>query len=79
MCTVRFRTGSIQRNKATAMIDDWQYVEKQMMLDVQIGTEPIQRKYFYVWQCRYCGAREVTTELERPQKQCKCMEGGKDP
>lgn len=61
------------------MISDWIYVEKQMTFNVSVGSEPVERKYLYVWQCRYCGAREVTTELERPKKQCKCMKGGKDP
>lgn len=60
------------------MISDWIYVEKQMTFSVSVGSEPVERKYLYVWQCQYCGSREVTTELERPKKQCKCMEGGKD-
>ena len=60
------------------MIDDWLYVERQRMVADATDDAPLAYLDFYVWQCRYCGAREVTTELERPKKQCKCMEGGKD-
>lgn len=60
------------------MISDWIYVEKQRMVADATDNAPLAYLDFYVWQCRYCGVREVTTELERPKKQCKCMEGGKD-
>lgn len=56
-------------------MSDWSYVEKKNRLGVQIGAEPFEPKYFYVWQCRHCGAREVTTSLEPARRRCKCTNG----
>lgn len=50
--------------------DDWLCVEMQKKLDVQIGKGTFEPKYFYVWQCKRCGYRDVTTKPEPPDRPC---------
>ena len=54
------------------MISDWIYVEKQRMVADATDDAPLAYLDFYVWQCRYCGVREVTTTPEMPTHGCKC-------
>ena len=55
------------------MISDWIYVEKQRMVADATDDAPLAYLDFYVWQCRYCGVREVTTTPEMPTHGCKCL------
>ena len=59
------------------MVDDWLYVERQRIAGrwskADGADAPIAYLDFYVWQCRYCGAREATVKPEPPHFICKCM------